>query len=70
VYAKIHEYGGVIRARGKYLTFIGSDGKRVFTKSVTIPARPYMRPAVDGHLAEIKEAIADALRGLLKKAVS
>ncbi len=70
VYAKIHEFGGVIQARGKKtLTFIGDDGKRVFVKKVVMPARPYLRPAVDEHIPEIKEAIGDALRGLLQEAI-
>jgi HK97 gp10 family phage protein len=69
VYAKIHEFGGVIKARGKALVFKGEDGHLVITKQVTIPARPYLRPAVDNHMADIKDAIIEALRGLIQKAV-
>lgn len=69
VYAKIHEFGGVIKARGKALVFKAEDGHIVITKKVTIPARPYLRPAVDNHMADIKGAIIDALRGLIQKAV-
>ncbi len=48
VYAAIHEFGGVILpTNSPYLVFEGKDGKLVFTKSVTMPARPYIRPAVD-----------------------
>lgn len=48
IYAAIHEFGGVILpTNGPYLVFEGKDGKLVFTKSVTMPARPYIRPAVD-----------------------
>lgn len=48
IYAAIHEFGGVIfPTNGPYLVFKGKDGNLVFTKSVTIPARPYIRPAID-----------------------
>ena len=69
IYAKIHEFGGVITPRGKKNLAFQVDGQWVFTKKVTIPARPYLRPAVDNHLGEIKDAIADALRGLLQGAI-
>lgn len=71
VYAKIHEFGGVITPRTKkYLSWIGEDGKRVFTKKSVIPARPYLRPAVDTHMGEIRQSIISALVGLLKAALS
>lgn len=69
VYAKIHEFGGIIQARNKPFLAFQIDGRWVFTKSVTMPARPYMRPAVDNHLDSIKQAIIDALRGLLQGAI-
>ena len=70
IYAKIHEFGGIIKARNKpFLAFQVDGGEWVFTKSVTIPARPYMRPAVDNNQGEIKQAIIDALVGLLKGGV-
>ena len=47
VYAAIHEFGGVIRAtHAPYLVFM-IDGNLIRTKSVTIPARPYIRPVID-----------------------
>jgi len=69
IYAKIHEFGGVIEARKKPFLAFQIDGKWIFTKKVVIPARPYLRPAVDNHMGEIKQAIADALRGLLQAAI-
>ncbi|MCB0072832.1 MAG: HK97 gp10 family phage protein [Caldilineaceae bacterium] len=46
VYAAIHEFGGVIRAKGGgYLRFRTKDGQWHTVKEVTIPARPYVRPA-------------------------
>ncbi|WP_206771965.1 phage morphogenesis protein [Polymorphum gilvum] len=48
VYALIHETGGVIRAKkAKALTVPMPDGTLRLVKSVTIPARPYLRPAAD-----------------------
>jgi HK97 gp10 family phage protein len=69
IYAKIHEFGGVIRpVKAKALFFIDSDGYWNTVKKVTMPARPYLRPALD-HMNEIKSAVSDALRGLLQNAV-
>lgn len=49
-YALIHELGGVIKARrAKALAFELPDGSLRFAGSVTIPARPYLRPAADVH---------------------
>jgi HK97 gp10 family phage protein len=69
IYAKIHEFGGVIRpVKAKALKF-QIDGKWIVTKKVTIPARPYLRPAIDEHFEEVKQAVKDALRGLLQGAI-
>lgn len=58
-YAAIHEYGGVIRARrAQYLKFfIPGVGWRM-AKQVTIPARPYIRPA----FADSREYIMNLIR--------
>jgi phage virion morphogenesis protein len=43
VYAAIHQFGGVIKAKnGKGLRFRLANSYFVIRKSVTIPARPYM----------------------------
>ena len=69
VYAKIHEFGGVITPiKAKMLHFF-VDGVEVFAKRVSIPARPYLRPAVDEHMPEIEQAVSDAMRGLLEEAL-
>ncbi len=58
LYARIHEYGGVIVPRNApMLSWINNQGERVFANAVHIPARPYMRPAVDMN----KQSIADAV---------
>lgn len=48
IYAAIHEYGGEIRpVRARFLRFQIGD-KIIFTKGpVLIPARPYLKPALD-----------------------
>lgn len=62
VYAAIHEFGGTIVARNaKALVFKTRDGVWHRVKSVTIPARPYMRPALDKGFPRIKEAIVSVL---------
>lgn len=63
IYAAIHEFGGVIRAvKAKALRFKTKDGAWHTVKSVTIPARPYARPALDEHMQEVEDAIAAAIR--------
>jgi phage gpG-like protein len=60
-YALIHELGGVIvPVRAKALKIPMPDGSFRFVKSVTIPARPYLRPAAD--------AIYPQLAGNIRKA--
>lgn len=60
-YALIHELGGVIvPVRAQALKFKLPDGSFRIVKSVTIPARPYLRPAAD--------AIYPQLPGNIKKA--
>jgi len=62
IYAAIHEFGGVIRAvKAKALRFRTEDGAWHTVKAVTIPARPYARPALDEHMPEVEDAIAAAI---------
>lgn len=47
-YALIHELGGTIKPKtARALMFRAEDGGFVTVQSVTIPARPYLRPAAD-----------------------
>lgn len=49
-YALIHELGGTITAKtAKALAIPLPDGGVAFAKSVTIPARPYLRPSADAN---------------------
>lgn len=65
-YARIHEYGGTIRAKNKPFLVFKIGGKLIFTKSVQIPPRPYLRPAFDSQrtnaLNEVGEALAELVR--------
>lgn len=55
VYARIHQFGGVIRPKkGNCLCIPVADGKIIKVKSVTIPARPYL-VITDKENAEILE---------------
>lgn len=47
-YARLQEFGGTITAKNKpYLMFRGKTGEWVRTKSVYVPAHPYLTPAMD-----------------------
>ena len=65
-YARIHEYGGTIKAKDKPLLAFRIGGKLILTKSVQMPARPYLRPAFDSQkdavVVEVGEALADLVR--------
>ena len=65
IYGRIQELGGTIRPiHGQFLKF-QIDGEWKQAKQVTIPARPYLRPAVEDHIDQIssvmKETIADGI---------
>lgn len=63
VYGKIQELGGVIKAvHAKMLSWVNEAGERIFANAVHIPARPYLRPAVDEHKDEIEQAISHQIR--------
>ena len=64
IYAAIHEFGGVIKAKNAPKT---KSGDWVRTKSVTIPARPYLRPAIYENPNELAEIFAAAMRRLMLK---
>lgn len=68
VYARIHELGGVIHAtNGPYLTFQTDDGSWHSVPAVTIPARPYLRPAIDEHQKEIVDAMSAVLTEAIER---
>lgn len=68
VYARIQELGGVIRAtNAAALHFQTDDGEWHMVKAVTIPARPYLRPAADEHKSSIFKAVGNVLRDLIER---
>jgi len=68
VYGRIHEFGGVIKpVFAKALHFV-IDGVHVVTQIVHMPARPYLRPAVDESQDKILDAVRFQLQGLIEAA--
>jgi phage gpG-like protein len=76
-YARIHEYGGVTKShaifpkRAKVLSFM-DGGTRQFRKWVAhpgsvIPPRPYMRPALNDSLPEIRAIFRDRIAAEMAK---
>lgn len=64
-YALIHELGGVIvPVKAKALKFRLLDGSFRIVKSVTIPARPYLRPAADATYPQLAGNIKKAFQKL------
>jgi HK97 gp10 family phage protein len=63
IYGRIQEFGGVIKpVTAKILHWVDEGGRHHQAASVTIPARPYLRPAVDENEDAIIKAVADNLR--------
>ncbi len=66
VYAAIHEFGGVITPKkAKMLHWISPAGEDIFAHSVHIPARPYLRPAMDENRDAVQAEIEATLKDLL-----
>jgi len=69
IYGRIQELGGIIKAvSAKYLHFV-IDGVDVFTKTVHIPARPYLRPAVDNNHDKIAAAVGETIKRKITEAL-
>jgi phage gpG-like protein len=65
-YARIHEMGGTIRAKGGgWLRFKGNKGWAT-VKSVDIPARPYLQPALDYIAKRADRVISDEIARVLE----
>jgi len=71
-YARIHELGGTISAvSAKALHWIdAATGEHRVAKSVYIPARPYLRPAMDENEPDILKAVETELWQHFDKATS
>ncbi len=58
VYGRIQELGGIIKpVIAKMLSWVNDEGQRVFARAVRLPARPYLRPAMDNHKDDIVKAV-------------
>jgi HK97 gp10 family phage protein len=69
IYAKIHEFGGIINAiNGPYLVFMTDDGLWHSVPLVDIPAQPYIRPAQNQNQEEARRAMLTVLVGEIHKA--
>lgn len=65
VYGRIQELGGTIRPiRAKALHF-RIDNRDIFVKQVTLPARPYLGPAVNDHMDEIRAVMQESIAASL-----
>jgi len=63
IYGRIQELGGVIKpVTAKRLHWVDEGGKHHTALSVTLPPRPYLRPAVDDHEPQIIKAVSENLR--------
>lgn len=63
--AKIHQFGGVIKPKGGGRLAFVMGGRKVFARSVTIPARPYLGVSADNS-AELQETAHRFMTQVLK----
>lgn len=72
VYGRIQELGGTIKpVNAKELVWTDPDtGVVMRAKRVVLPARPYLRPALDEHHGEIKQAVEAVLINAIEEAAS
>jgi len=66
-YAYIHEKGGVIHGKPT-MTFVGLNGSLIKASSVTIPARPYLEPAVRKAFPRVKKIMEEMVEATFKSA--
>jgi len=64
-YAGIQEYGGTIHGN-RFLRFQGRGGKWATVRKVKIPARPFLRPAMDKAPDYLRGRLEELMKGLLK----
>ena len=67
VYGPIHEYGGeILPVRSKWLRFQTPDGQWHTVAKVRIPARPWLRPALEKMRAAVIQIIRSVYAGPLQ----
>ena len=65
IYGAVHEFGATIKpVKGEFLWFKGKDGGLVHVRSVRIPKRPYLIPALEAMRAKIRARIEAATKRL------
>jgi phage gpG-like protein len=71
IYGRIQELGGIIKpVYAKMLSWVNDSGERVFARQVRIPARPYLRPAMDEHVGDICEAVREQIEIAIRNSAS
>lgn len=71
VYAAQVEFGGtIVPKRKRLLRWVDESGVEHFARSVTQPARPYLRPAFDEQGDSAAGEVREALRALVLKAAA
>lgn len=66
-YARIHEQGGIIRAKNAPFLVFRVGGRWIKKKQVVIPKRSYLQPAIDGKQEQFREYFNDALQELMRR---
>lgn len=70
IYGRIQELGGTVRPlNAKELHWVDEGGAHHTAKSVTLPARPYLAPAVEDNEDTILAAMGESLRMDIEGAV-
>ena len=64
LYARLHQFGGVIRPKNKTRLFFMLGERKVFARQVTVPARPFMPTdgLPDGWRDDVVEVVMDVIR--------
>lgn len=66
IYGRIQELGGTIRPTNAKALHFKVGNQDVFTKKVVIEGKPYLRPAIENNLSEIKEKMSESIRDNLE----
>ena len=62
IYASVHQFGATIKPKNGAALVFGPEGGKIYARSVTIPARPYL-----GVSSEDRTTIVDAVNDYLKQ---
>jgi phage gpG-like protein len=67
VYARIHEYGWIIRPKKAGRLVFKKNWKLIFAKQVRIPKRPYMIPALQESQWQIRQYFANQIQEFINQ---